>query len=927
MKKAIYSCLLASLLLFPSCVKEQLPCDPSPSPVKEGTPEPGSEIRFRVGADAKATTRLSAVTSLESFNVLATYRPDPDSAVEADYWGEVATTTFSDGVWHTGHFWPMEDTWIKFFASNEDLYFSDEGGVILDNPSQDRDVIVAIDNPDFAVVNSLSFWHVYSHIENIVVKTKAGYRVSDASVRLLDYRSGDVKYYLQAAPYPQWSSSARGILDLSLDAEAFEGDSIVFRPDRFVIPGTYQMEVNYTLNRDNFAEAVSKIIEVSLSAGQSYSINAGAVNKDDYLTFDILSDGYVSFKSYMPSVSTKAIEYRINGHGGWKTLDSADEEGTRFYAHTGDVVQFRGQNSEYSAWGAVTKFNTSVRYNARGNIMSLIDSVNFSALTEITENGALSNLFSQSDVVDVSELILPATTLHQNTYANLFAGCTQLISVPQMAVAASTGYGSYWHMFNGCTSLVDASSITIQAVGQFSCTKMFGGCTALRHGPSINTSSLPDQCFQEMFSGCDVLNSVSFVTTATAAGEYSCNKMFYGCSGLLWFYPAGSNEDIREDRIELTSGGRVDLSTVTVFRDYSLASMFEGCSSILRSANLNSAQTVSKHCFEAMYKNCILMRTAEDDALPASDLEDYCYHEMYSGCSSITYHPNMSNVQTMAPYSCAEMFSGCTFLSECHLDFKVSRITNGNSLGPWNSSTQMAECCCEWMYLGCGSAVLSSFHKTVDPATIETTMNLAPWCYHGMFAGCTAMTVPPTLPATTLYEGCYMCMFGSLQGGSGILTAPALPATTLADNCYDSMFTGCRNLTTTPELPATTLTPYCYLDMFACCTGLTEVSPIQATTLAEGCFEYMFYSCTSLKNGPKIRATSKAENCCYAMCKDCSSMTNLRINIKEYLTEDWAENILSGAGSSGIIYVNSSAYLFYKAFSPCLPSGWTVKIY
>ena len=45
---------------------------------------------------------------------------------------------------------------------------------------------------------------------------------------------------------------------------------------------------------------------------------------------------------------------------------------------------------------------------------------------------------------------------------------------------------------------------------------------------------------------------------------------------------------------------------------------------------------------------------------------------------------------------------------------------------------------------------------------------------------------------------------------TSLTQAPELPATTLAEHCYDCMFAGCSSLTTAPELPATTLAGYCY---------------------------------------------------------------------------------------------------------------------
>lgn len=71
-------------------------------------------------------------------------------------------------------------------------------------------------------------------------------------------------------------------------------------------------------------------------------------------------------------------------------------------------------------------------------------------------------------------------------------------------------------------------------------------------------------------------------------------------------------------------------------------------------------------------------------------------------------------------------------------------------------------------------------------------------------------------------------MFRSLfYGFSNLLSHPVnklyLPATTLSEYCYYCMFQNCSSLTRAPELPAITLTNYCYYYMFSGCTELNEV--------------------------------------------------------------------------------------------------------
>ena len=101
--------------------------------------------------------------------------------------------------------------------------------------------------------------------------------------------------------------------------------------------------------------------------------------------------------------------------------------------------------------------------------------------------------------------------------------------------------------------------------------------------------------------------------------------------------------------------------------------------------------------------------------------------------------------------------------------------------------------------------------------TVETKN--ARFCY--LFKYCAALTSAPELPATTLSNFCYDCMF---YGCTSLTAAPELKATTLAYSCYHGMFYGCTSLTSAPELKATTLAGYCYNGMFQGCTKLSTVT-------------------------------------------------------------------------------------------------------
>jgi len=96
--------------------------------------------------------------------------------------------------------------------------------------------------------------------------------------------------------------------------------------------------------------------------------------------------------------------------------------------------------------------------------------------------------------------------------------------------------------------------------------------------------------------------------------------------------------------------------------------------------------------------------------------------------------------------------------------------------------------------------------------------NMAAGCYKELFADCEALTMAPTMPATTLAENCYYGMFKNCKS---LTNAPALPAMTLAKHCYAHMFENCASLSAAPALPATDLEEYCYNAMFKDCKSLS----------------------------------------------------------------------------------------------------------
>ncbi len=151
----------------------------------------------------------------------------------------------------------------------------------------------------------------------------------------------------------------------------------------------------------------------------------------------------------------------------------------------------------------------------------------------------------------------------------------------------------------------------------------------------------------------------------------------------------------------------------------------------------------------------------------------------------------------------------------------------------------------QFVFTGSGIRCLGNIENLLDFVAVANgehpTMDTN--CFLGLFNGCTALTVAPALPATTLAVQCYMGMF---SGCTALTVAPALPATTLETGCYRAMFMGCTALTTAPALPALEAVSSCYAKMFNGCTALVVLPALPATMVRNSAYGEMFSGCSSL---------------------------------------------------------------------------------
>ena len=431
-----------------------------------------------------------------------------------------------------------------------------------------------------------------------------------------------------------------------------------------------------------------------------------------YLTFEAIDNG-TSFQ-----FNQNGLEYSLDDGSTWNSLGASVDTPS---LNTGDKIMFRGNMSITKGYG-IGQFSSNGHFNIEGNPLSLVDDTNFADITDFTGmNQIFFQLFYGTDVVDASNLALPATTLSQDCYTSMFEGCTSLVTAPALPATTLAEY-CYNRMFNGCRSLTTAPELPATTLAEYCYSYMFSTCTSLTTAPELPATTLTSSCYQSMFYGCTGLTTAPALP-ATTLGAACYNSMFQGCTGL-------------------TTAPVLPATTLT---SSCYQSMFYGCTGLTTAPAL-PATTLGAACYNSMFQGCTGLTTAP--ALPATTLASGCYNSMFSNTNII---PDCSNIDftsqtVVSSGGLSGLFAG-TKITDADLERILPKNANGKYCLP---VTTLASGCYSSMFNGCTSL-------TTAPVLPATT--LANRCYGSMFNGCTSLTTAPVLPATTLVSHCYDNMF------------------------------------------------------------------------------------------------------------------------------------------------------------------------
>ena len=909
--------LAAIALLGTSCQRElALPDVTAP----DGQIVFGSE-----GLDLSVETKATEVTSLSSFYVSAV---TGSAGSEASVWNSAKFSQVpgsSPANYTGGKYWPASNPGYKFYGSNVALNFAAEGTYV--NASNATDVVCAyLSSPTYNTKNTLRFEHIFARLCRVDVAAQTGYTISNIQMYITPKTGGTYNLRTGAGHTDGtgWSSVATGSATLISNKTGATNNDI------YMVPGVYQITCSWVSTDPSGASVTytDKVTSLPIKGGATNNISVvlggdimlGVDLQDyceydyrdnlDYLTFYCDEAGTIGWKCSNASES-RTIQYSKDFGATWTNLTSTTSGATVSVA-AGDIVWFKGSNTEYATSSNYNQFTLSNKAYVYGNVNSLTGNN-----TSVSEY-CFSKLFSFCSnlyTYEHKKIILPATTLTERCYAYMFQGCSSLTSAPVLPATTLASY-CYFAMFYGCTSLTSAPELPATTLALNCYASMFQSCTSLTAAPELPATTLAQRCYTSMFQGCTSLttapelpattltnncyiamfqNCTSLTTApelpATTLANRCYDSMFSGCSSLNYIKalfttdpssgsyttnwvsgvaPTGTFVKSVAATWNVTGDNGVPTGWTVKVETPGPGQWMDNPSNYLRFKFVTDGQVKWQNKKgDIQYSKNGGAWTAFNGATVSMSAGDEIWFkgDLTGGVGASSESSSSKFITVGKFYVSGNVQSLCSFNNTLQAFHFANLFYNNPGLNIDISTplslpaTSLANYCYSYMFSDCTSL-------TSAPELPAST--LAESCYAGMFYYCTSLTSAPALPATTLANQCYGSMFYNC---TSLTSAPALSATTLANSCYDYMFSGCSSLTIAPELPATTLANQCYAGMFYYCTSLTSAPALSATTLTPGCYQYMFQGCTSLTSAPELPATTLANNCYQNMFIGCTSLT------------------------------------------------------
>ena len=360
------------------------------------------------------------------------------------------------------------------------------------------------------------------------------------------------------------------------------------------------------------------IVRIKIGDSVIWEKKTEPVDETNYLYIENTYSGentitFTTKKEYRPSSNKYSykVEYSTDKRN-WSiiTFDTTTpqtvtiSEGEKLYLRNDSgLFNYRDGNDKY-----MTTINTSQKCKVGGNINTLLN-YNEEIVDISGKNGCFTELFrNATNITDVSNLVMPATTLAVSCYYSMFSSCKSLVNAPSLP-ATTLASGCYQYMFSSCSSLTTAPTLPATTLAYNCYISMFSNCTSLTTAPALPATTLAGYCYQYMFRECsNLINPPELPATELKRNCY----------------------------------------------EY----MFDTCKSLVTAPAL-PATKLEESCYSNMFSHCPSLVSVPE--LPATELKRNCYYSMFSGCSSLVNAPSLP-ATTLATGCYQYMFSGCSKL-------------------------------------------------------------------------------------------------------------------------------------------------------------------------------------------------------------------------------------------------------------------------
>ena len=541
--------------------------------------------------------------------------------------------------------------------------------------------------------------------------------------------------------------------------------------------------------------------------------------EQQYLTFDVQTGGTIIWVAQ--SGVTRTISYSKNNGVSWTNVTST-LEGAEIEVSAGDKLLIKGSNDQYSVnKDAGSSFSGgTARYNAEGNIMSLIGGDNFSGLT--TFNGkawVFHNLFKCSGVVSAENLILPVKNLTECCYRAMFVGASAneriLIKAPKIIPAETMAVSACCYMFQ-YTRIATSPELPCSTLANYCYYRMFM-TSSLNYIKCLATDISASNCTFEWASGVQstgtfvkhpsmtnwttgstsgVPNGWTLIDASVATPTISCNGEFVTITcdtpnaTIYYKLDSGNNFSAYTQPIEITAD--------TVVTSYA-------------ESNGETSTTVTETCIynpQHHYEYDYLTL----DVLTGGTIMWVARNSVAKTISYSINNGEWTEITATAAGAPINVSSGDKVrLKGNNTTYATSKDTGSGFSG--GTAYYNVEGNAMSLIDGDNFSGLTSFTDT--------------YVFHNLFAQSLVVSAENmVLPVMTLTDCCYRAMFSKT---TTLSKAPKLPATTLAVSAYTYMF-DMTQITKAPDLPATALTNSCYLGMFENCTSLNYIKCLAAST-------------------------------------------------------------------------------------------------